>query len=213
MPRAETEITPLNSRRFALFFEEGEEELSELLCCPLWRAPGVPLGCFSAIYGSTVTHPLTLSHLSATVRPMLTIRLQRRGRKNDPSFRVIILDSKRGPKSGSYLELLGNYDARVDRVELKADRIKHWMSMGAQVSDTVHNLLVSNKIIEGKKRNVLPKKTVAKVEEPKVEAPAAEVAAEEVVTPEVVQASEEAPAEAPVEEVAAEPAVEEAPAA
>ena len=144
---------------------------------------------------------------------MLTIRLQRRGRKNDPSFRVIILDSKRGPKSGSYLELLGSYDARVDRVELKADRIKHWMSMGAQVSDTVHNLLVSNKIIEGKKRNVLPKKTVAKVEEPKVEAPAAEVAAEEVVTPEVVQASEEAPAEAPVEEVAAEPAVEEAPAA
>lgn len=145
---------------------------------------------------------------------MLTIRLQRRGRKNDPSFRVIILDSKRGPKSGSYLELLGNYDARVDRVELKADRIKHWMSMGAQVSDTVHNLLVSNNIIEGKKRNVLPKKTVAKVEEPKVEAPAAEVAAE-VPAPEAeaTQAPEETPAEAPTEEVAAEPAVEEAPTA
>lgn len=134
---------------------------------------------------------------------MLTIRLQRRGRKNDPSFRVLVLDSKRGPKSGSYLELLGNYDARTDHVELKAERIKHWMSKGAQVSDTVHNLLVSNNVVEGKKRNVLPKKTVAKVEEPKVEAPSAEVVAE--ATP----ASEEAPSE----EVAVEPATEEAPSA
>lgn len=144
---------------------------------------------------------------------MLTIRLQRRGRKNDPSFRVLVLDSKRGPKSGSYLELLGNYDARTDHVELKAERIKHWMSKGAQVSDTVHNLLVSNNVVEGKKRNVLPKKTVAKVEEPKVEAPSAEVVAEEVSTPEVAQTPEGTPAEAPTEEVAVEPATEEAPSA
>ena len=87
---------------------------------------------------------------------MLTIRLQRRGRKNDPSFRVIVVDSKRGAKTGSYAELVGSYDARTDRVELKSERIKHWMSMGAQVSDTVHNLLISQKVIEGKKRNVLP---------------------------------------------------------
>ncbi len=131
---------------------------------------------------------------------MLTIRLQRRGRKNDPSFRVIILDSKRGPKSGSYLELLGSYDARTDRVELNAERIKHWMKEGSQVSDTVHNLLVSQGIIDAKKRNVLPKKTVAKVEAPVVAAAPAEVVKEE-----TSAAAEEAPAvtEAPVTEEAA----------
>ena len=87
---------------------------------------------------------------------MLTIRLQRRGHKNDPSFRVIVVESKRAPKTGNYLEMVGSYDARTDRVELKEERIKHWIAQGAQVSDTVHNLLISKKIIEGKKINVLP---------------------------------------------------------
>lgn len=105
---------------------------------------------------------------------MLTIRLQRRGRVNDPSFRVIVVDSKRGPKSGDYLEMLGSYDARVNRVELEGERIKHWISKGAQVSDTVHNLLVSKGVIEGKKKNVLPKKSPIKKDG--AEAPAAEAA-------------------------------------
>jgi small subunit ribosomal protein S16 len=69
---------------------------------------------------------------------------------------------------------VGSYDPRVDRVELKADRIKHWISMGATVSDTVHNLLVSNKIIDGKKINILPKFKAPEV----VEAPVAEAAPE-----------------------------------
>jgi small subunit ribosomal protein S16 len=60
--------------------------------------------------------------------------------------------------------MLGSYDPRADRVELKADRIKHWISMGATVSDTVHNLLISQKIIEGKKINVLPRKSPPKKE-------------------------------------------------
>lgn len=137
---------------------------------------------------------LTPLLMSVTMAPMLTIRLQRRGRKNDPSFRVLVLDSKKGPKTGKYLEMVGSYDARTDRVELEAERIKHWMSQGAQVSDTVHNLLVSKGIVEGKKRNVLPKKTVAKPEVVAETAPAAPVVSEE----------------APVAEVAAEPVVAEA---
>jgi len=107
---------------------------------------------------------------------MITIRLTRVGKKNDPSFRVIVVESKRKPQPGNYLEMVGSYDPRNDRIELKADRIKHWIEMGAQTSDTVHNLLVSQKIIDAKKINVLPKKTVAKVEEPVVEAPAAPAA-------------------------------------
>jgi small subunit ribosomal protein S16 len=107
---------------------------------------------------------------------MITIRLTRVGKKNDPSFRVIVVESKRKPQPGNYLEMVGSYDARISRIELKADRIKHWIDMGAQTSDTVHNLLVSNKIIDAKKINVLPKKTVAKKEEPVAEAPVAVVA-------------------------------------
>ena len=112
---------------------------------------------------------------------MITIRLQRRGRKNDPSFRVIVVDSKKKPKTGSYLEMVGSYDPRTDRIELKGERIKQWIGNGATVSGTVHNLLISNKIIEGKKINVLPKKTAPKKEEPVAAAPApaaAPVAAE-----------------------------------
>ncbi len=90
---------------------------------------------------------------------MLTMRLQRVGRKNDPSFRVILVEGKRAAKTGNYQELLGSYDARQKRVELKGERIKYWISMGTTVSDTLHNLLISQKIIEGKKINVLPRKS------------------------------------------------------
>jgi len=146
---------------------------------------------------------------------MLTIRLTRVGKKNDPSFRVIVVESKRKPQPGAYLEMVGSYDPKVDRVELKADRIKHWMSMGATVSDTVHNLLVSQKIIDAKKINVLPKKTVAKVEAPAAEpaAEAAPAAAEpasetpvEAAIEEALEAEAEAPAEAAPEAAPEEPA-------
>ncbi|HYF12911.1 MAG TPA: 30S ribosomal protein S16 [Candidatus Paceibacterota bacterium] len=113
---------------------------------------------------------------------MLTIRLQRRGRKNDPSFRVILVESKRAAKTGSYKEMLGSYDARTDRVELKADRIKYWMGVGATVSDTVHNILVNQKVIDAKKINVLPRKSPPKKEEPAGDAGAAAVAATAAVT-------------------------------
>ena len=122
--------------------------------------------------------------MCATVSPMLTIRLTRVGKKKDGSFRVIVVESKRKVQPGNYLEMVGSYDPRVDTVSLKADRIKYWISIGATVSDTVHNLLVSQKIIDAKKINVLPKKTVPKKEEVKEEAKA-EVKAEEAVSTEV----------------------------
>ena len=87
---------------------------------------------------------------------MLTIRLTRVGKKKDGSFRVVVVESKRKIQAGNYLEMVGSYDPRSNRVELKADRIKHYLSNGATVSDTVHNLLVSQKIIDAKKINILP---------------------------------------------------------
>jgi len=113
---------------------------------------------------------------------MLKIRLQRTGRKHETTFRVVVTDSKNSTKSGKSLEVVGSYDPRRDEnTILKADRIKHWISVGAGLSGTINNLLISKKVIEGKKVNVLPKKTYTKpvVEEapapaPVVEAPAAE---------------------------------------
>ena len=91
---------------------------------------------------------------------MLKVRLQRVGRKNDPSFRMVVVESTKGPKTGNYIEMLGSYNPRQKgNTVIHADRVKHWISQGAQVSDTVNNLLINEKVIEGKKVNPLGKKT------------------------------------------------------
>ncbi len=93
---------------------------------------------------------------------MLKIRLQRRGRKNDSAFRVVLTDSKNSTKSGKFKEILGSYNLKSGEVLFKKDRITYWMNNGAQASDTVHNFLVHQKIIEGKKKNSLSKKSPTK---------------------------------------------------
>jgi small subunit ribosomal protein S16 len=123
---------------------------------------------------------------------MLKIRLQRVGKKGSSTFRLVLTDSHNSTKSGRYLEVLGNYDPRTNKPEIKGDRIKEWMSKGAGLTDTVHNLLIKEGVITGKKINVLPKKTVPKKEE--AVAPEAPVAAE--VVAEAPEASVEAPADA-----------------
>ena len=87
------------------------------------------------------------------------MRLQRIGRKNDPAFRVVVIDSHQGPKSGNHIDLLGSYNPKLNEFTVDKGRAKEWIKKGVQVSDTVHNLLVNEKIIEGKKINVLPKKS------------------------------------------------------
>ena len=89
---------------------------------------------------------------------MLKIRLQRIGRKHEAVFRVVLVDSRRAPQSGAFLEVLGSYDPRRNNaVQLKGERIAHWITQGSQVSGTVHNLLVDAKIVTGPKRDVSPK--------------------------------------------------------
>lgn len=101
---------------------------------------------------------------------MLNIRLQRVGRKNDSSYRLVLINSKYAAKSGKAIEILGSVDFRkktMDKESFKADKIKAFIKDGAQVSPTVHNLFVDAGILEGKKKNVLPKKTPVKKAEPK----------------------------------------------
>ncbi len=98
---------------------------------------------------------------------MLKIRLQRVGRKHEPTFRLVLTDSKNGPKSGKSLEVLGSFDSRRDNdiKQFDVEKVKYWISKGAQISDTVHNFLVGKKVIAGKKKNVLPlKKAIVKAE-------------------------------------------------
>ena len=97
---------------------------------------------------------------------MLKIRLQRVGRRHEPVFRVVVVDSHAGPKAGKAVEVIGSYDPRFNKSQIKGDRVKHWMSVGAQISPSLNNILVSEKIIEGKKINVLPKKTIQTKETP-----------------------------------------------
>lgn len=99
------------------------------------------------------------------MRTMLKIRLQRIGRKNDPSFRLIVTESTNAAKRGKYIELLGTFNPHADKPIMNEERIKHWIGHGAQPSLTVHNMLISAGVISGKKINALPKKTVIKKEE------------------------------------------------
>lgn len=81
---------------------------------------------------------------------MLTIRLARVGKKKQPNYRLII-NEKSKDTYGDFLENLGFYNPRTKETNLKVERIKYWLSKGAQTSNTVHNLLVSKDVIKAKK--------------------------------------------------------------
>jgi len=72
------------------------------------------------------------------------LRLKRVGRRHRPSYRVAAVDS-RSPRDGRVIEELGSYNplasAPNQQVVLVRDRIEYWLSVGAQPSDTVRNLL------------------------------------------------------------------------
>ncbi len=98
---------------------------------------------------------------------MLKIRLQRIGRRNDPHFRVLVAESSAGPKSNKFVEKVGTVNPKTKEIQLNAERIKYWISVGAQASGRVHNMLVKEGIIKGKTINVLPQKSpvIKEVEE------------------------------------------------
>jgi small subunit ribosomal protein S16 len=70
------------------------------------------------------------------------IRLRREGTKNVPVFRIVVADS-RSPRDGRFIENLGTYDPQKKGVNfsVKLERAQHWISKGAQPSDTVRSIL------------------------------------------------------------------------
>jgi len=72
---------------------------------------------------------------------MVKIRLRRTGAKNQPSYRVVVADS-RSPRDGRFIEIIGHYNPRTEpaTVAIQEDRALHWLSVGAQMTDTVERL-------------------------------------------------------------------------
>ena len=102
---------------------------------------------------------------------MLILRLQRVGRRNNQAFRLVITDSRNSTKSGKFLEILGSYDPRhKGSFVYKKERVLHWMSQGAQMSDTVHNFFVKEGVITGQKRSKVPPSKFKKAKQEPAEA-------------------------------------------
>ena len=131
---------------------------------------------------------------------MLAIKLSRIGKKHRPHFRIIVLEKSKDPW-GDFKENLGSYNPRTKELVIKADRVKHWIDQGAQPTNTVHNILVAQGIVDGEKRRVsrISKKRQVKLDEKAKEAKKEEVKEEK-------PAEEKAPKaeDKPVEEKKAE---------
>jgi len=84
---------------------------------------------------------------------MLRIKLSRKGKKNQPFFRLIVLERSKDPR-GDFLEDLGFYNPLTKQASFKGERIKHWISKGAEPTGSVHNLLVNQEIIKADKVKV-----------------------------------------------------------
>ena len=109
---------------------------------------------------------------------MLAIKLQRVGKKGQPSYRLVVAE-KRSKMAAPPVEDLGSYSTFTKKGNFKAERLTHWLGKGAQPTVTVHNLLVKEGILKAAKiRLVLPKKKVVEAA-PEVAAPAPAAAAEE----------------------------------
>lgn len=129
---------------------------------------------------------------------MLTIRFNRVGKKNRVAFRIALQEKTKAPNR-KHVEMLGSYDPHSKVAVIKKDRVLHWIKMGAEVSESVHNLLVKEGVIEGKKRAIKMEKPKTKEEPAPAEAPVAEapvVAAEASPKTEDVPVAEEVKKEA-----------------
>ena len=149
---------------------------------------------------------------------MLAIKLNRIGKKHQPTFRIVVAE-KRSKMGGKYVEDLGFWNPRDKAHSVNKERAAYWLSVGAQPTDTVHNILVKDQIIKGKKRSshdikahqeALDAPRKAAEAKAKAEAEAAAKAAEEAAAAKAAEAEAKAAAETAAVEAPAE--TEEAPA-
>jgi small subunit ribosomal protein S16 len=129
---------------------------------------------------------------------MLTIRLLRTGKKNQPSYKVVVTDKRNPPKGGKSVEEVGFFNPKTKGKQFNKERILYWLSVGAQPSDTVHNMLVNEKIINQPKRKIIfTKKEPEPVKEESPKAVTEPTAATESVEPVEAESAEPVEAEEP----------------
>ncbi|MGH2542040.1 MAG: 30S ribosomal protein S16 [Ardenticatenaceae bacterium] len=145
---------------------------------------------------------------------MVKIRLRRTGKKNQPSYRIVVADS-RSPRDGRFIENIGHYNPRTEpeTVVVDKERALHWLSNGAQPTEAVERLLLKEGVLEGPRRYRARKEPqvlfveageAGQVESP-IPAPAEEISEAPVAESELVDATEE-PAESETVSHAEEPA-------
>jgi small subunit ribosomal protein S16 len=80
---------------------------------------------------------------------MLRIRLRRVGKKKQPSYRIVVADV-RAPRDGAFVDQVGHYNPLTDppTVVVNEDKVRHWLSVGAQPSDTVSQILKKQGVLE-----------------------------------------------------------------
>jgi small subunit ribosomal protein S16 len=132
---------------------------------------------------------------------MLTIRMQRLGRKGHPTYRVVVQDVRQTPTSGKYVALLGSYDPHAKTTTLDREKAEFYLANGAQPSDRVVRLLNSEgvKLPDWVKLPTEHKREIRNADKLRKNRPAEETPAEE---PAAEEVSEEKPAEEPAAEVA-----------
>jgi small subunit ribosomal protein S16 len=137
---------------------------------------------------------------------MVKIRLRRMGKKKQPTYRVVVADS-RAPRDGRFIETIGFYDPRTEppTVQIKEDRVLHWLSQGAQPTDAVARLLRNKGTLDRLARLKEGEDLESLLAEVAVE----EFLAEETVPAEVEVAEEEVPSEEELIEAPLEKKVEE----
>ncbi len=101
---------------------------------------------------------------------MLKIRLFPKGRKNQPFFKIVVAPKENPPKGGRFVEEIGFVNPLTKEKKVDKERAKHWLSVGAQPSDTVYNLFIEENIIDGKKIPLHKKKKKSGEEEKEAKA-------------------------------------------
>jgi small subunit ribosomal protein S16 len=81
---------------------------------------------------------------------MLAIKFRRVGKKHQASFRLIIAE-KRSKLTGRFVDDVGWYNPHTKKFDIKKEKVVYWLGVGAQPTDSVHNLLVRSGIIKGEK--------------------------------------------------------------
>lgn len=96
---------------------------------------------------------------------MIKLRLRRMGAKKRPSYRIVAADSK-SPRDGRFIESFGTYDPITEPATVRIDeeRARHWLSVGAQPTDTVRHLFVRAGLMAAPAKSEAPAKAAAAAE-------------------------------------------------